>query len=220
MAHIFFTLVLIILPFLSVSQKKKVTECYNTYNHSLELKNPKMAYTKISTSSKSYLENCIYDAGNADSLILGSKTPLYRLLTLYTREILKSSNIDYKKISSEQLFEIIVDNNFIRPLPQSEIINIQIIKDKALSNLKIGNEIYPYNINFIKESIEWKFDITSFFAIEELKFERIKKNTRNSENTIILQRLDNITSMLLIPNHEEGKRYKENPNIWIPLKDL
>jgi hypothetical protein len=52
MAHIFFTLVLIILPFLSVSQKKKVTECYNTYNHSLELKNPKMAYTKISTSSK------------------------------------------------------------------------------------------------------------------------------------------------------------------------
>jgi hypothetical protein len=221
MNYIYVTL-LIVFPFSSQAQSKIIAECYARYNQALELKNPALAYNQSSIKAKKYLDSCIYNAGMSDTISLCRHKPIDRFFTLVTRQLLKSSNIDFRKSKSAELFNIMVDNELINPLSSSSVTEIKIHGSKASAKLKIGNITYPFIVHFYKEPNGWKFDFSSLYAIEDEKVKRMAESSNTDINQLIAGRVEAKTSMLLIPAKSPNgqKIYRENNNIWIPLSSL
>lgn len=218
----FYITLLIVLPFSSQAQNKVIVECYARYNQALELKNPVLAYSQSSIKAKKYLDSCIYNAGVGDTISLCRQKPIDRFFILVTRQLLKNSNIDFRKSKSAELFNILVDNELINPLSSSTVTEIKVYGYKASAKLKIGNITYPFIVHFYKEPNGWKFDFSSLYAIEGEKVKRMAELSNTDINQLIAGRVAAKTSMLLIPAKSlNGKKiYRENKNIWIPLSSL
>jgi len=177
----------------SQSEQEEVKQAFNNYKEAILNDQGDKAVNYTDSKTLKYYSSALEKVKHADSLALINMKRLDRFTVLAIRY--RASKNEIMQFSGRSLLVYAINSGMVG---KNSVMNNSIgtveIKDKSANGqLLVNDNATPFQLQFNKESGQWKVDITSIFPIAETAFENMIKNSSMDENMYLMMILSMMT---------------------------
>jgi hypothetical protein len=194
------------LIFAQKGEEKLVRKAFDNYRSSILTDRGEDAVTYVDSNTIAYYNDILHSARTSDSLAVDSMNVLDKLMVLSIRY--RTPKKDLKSFDGRSLLVYAIKEGMVgkSSVQNIEIGDVEMHGDVAKGYMMSYGEPSPLYFEFNKEDEAWKIDLTSIFSVSVVAFDRMIKESGQSENEYFEHILKLIT----------GKD-SLNP-MWQPLK--
>lgn len=204
LAILFFYMLAFSIP-AQVTEEESVRKTFESYLNSISKGSGEEAVQFVDRHTLAYYNNIAELAKDADSLKIESLATFDKIMVLATRNRVPKEEL--LKFDGKALFIYAVNNKMVDSHGGAYLVKLGTItmeNDTAKGQLFFKETEYPYYLNFYKEDGQWKYDLTSSFA---LGMRMLQKYVDDMGEKLVIKMALNAD-----PQHKPG------PYIWRPLK--
>lgn len=190
--------------FSQASEEESIKKTYDSYNDFLSKANGAEAVKYVDSHTIQYYNAIAELSRDADSLKIESLPLLDKIMVLITRHRVPKEQL--LKFDGRELFIYSIENMMVdtKSSPVLKLGTVTIDNDSAKAQLLFKDAEYPLYLNFYKEQGQWKYDLTSSFAIA---LPALKKYVDEMNEKLVINMMLNAD-----PQH------KPSPYIWRPIR--
>ena len=192
--------------FSQIAEKQLVQKAFKNYKNAILTDKGEEAVKYVDSRTIKYYDTILYHVKNADSATVSALSLLDRLMVFSIRH--RVSKSDVQSFDGEKLLVYAIQNGMVgkNSVANNSIGDVTIVKNFAKGQFIANGKMAPFFFHFYKENGSWKIDLTSLFAISNMAFKNMIKESGEGENEFLFSLLDKLTGRT------------PGPEIWQPVQ--
>jgi len=175
------------------SEEKLVRKLFEDYKTSILNDRGEEAANYVDSRTIAYYAEMLEKAKHADSAEVNTLGILDKIMVFSIRH--RASREEILSFDGRGLFIYAIEEGMVgkSSVANNTIGTIEVEGDFAKGQLVVNGKAAPYYFHFYKEEGSWRLNLTSFFPISELFFEKRQEDSGMPENDYIFMLLERLT---------------------------